>query len=347
MDNARTDNIEVNVYKTKRLTDTRSSGADRCSEREKGAGMKNTIRNRTILLLTAVMLAAGTAWIIFGGAAAVQAASKKSGPMLVKTVTIYQIDYNTKKWTKYLKMDYKYEKGYPTSIQTYDYTNKHTSTSKLRYTFNGKLPKKMKKYNGEGKLEWTVNYFSDGTINNMEGSDEYGKRQRIYQYGNGGPYFTLVMHYNALLDPEQGTPNGSMEEADSISVTTKNGLLKKTVNTGIYANVNEGEEKQWVRFNGLYRADYDSDGILKGTSAKFQYGPSGKEYNFKVKKKDGRITQVIRQNWQRKNGQGEWHDAEKIVFTYTDHKVDKQRYSMMINEHIIGTDNNYYIYSWY
>ena len=309
--------------------------------------MKDTIRNRTILLLTAVMLASGTAWITFGGAAAVQASSKKSGPMLVKTVTSYQIDYNTGKWTKYMKMDYKYKKGYPSSIRTYDYAARHASTSKLSYTFKKKRPKKMNKYNGEGKLEWAVTYFSNGTINNMKVSDEYGSRQRIYQYGNGGPYFTLVLHYSDLRNPEQGTPDGSMEEVDSISVTTKKGLLKKTVNTGIYANVNENEEKQWVRFNGLYRADYDSDGILKGTSAKFRYGPSDKEYNFKVKKKKGRITQVIRQNWQKKTGRGKWVDVEKIVFKYTNQKVDKQRYSMMINEHIIGSDNNYYIYNWY
>ena len=307
----------------------------------------NTIRNRTILLLTAVMLTAGAAWFTFGGAAAVQASSKKSGPMLVKSVAVYQINYDTGKWTKYLKKDYKYKKGYPSSIRTYDYTARHASTSKFRYTFKNNRPKNMKKYNGEGKLEWAVTYFSNGTINNMKVSDKYGIRQRIYQYGDGGPYFTLVLHYNDLHDPEQGVGNGSMEEVDSISVTTENGLLKKTVNTGIYANVNENEAKQWVRFNGLYRADYDSDGILKGTTAKFKYGPSGKEYNFKVKKKNGRITQVIRQRWEKRDGRGEWNDVEKIVFKYTDQKVDKQRYSMMINEQIIGTDNNYYIYNWY
>ena len=316
-------------------------------EEGKEIAMKNTIRNRTILLLTAVILAAGAVGILFGGTETVQASSKKSGPRLVKTVTVYQIDYNTRKWTKYLKKDFKYRKGYPSSIRTYDYMAKHASTSKLSYTFNNKKPKKMNKYDGEGKLEWAVTYFSNGTINNMKVSDEYGSRQRIFQYGNGGPYFTLVLHYHDLLDPEQGTPDGSMEEVDSISVTTKKGLLKKTVNTGIYANVNENEEKQWVRFNGLYRADYDSDGILKGTSAKFRYGPSDKEYNFKVKKKNGRITQVIRQNWEKRNGRGKWVDVEKIVFKYTNQKVNKKRYSMMINEHIIGTDNNYYIYNWY
>ena len=46
----------------------------------------------------------------------------------------------------------------------------------------------------------------------------------MYQYGNGGEYFTMVLH-DDFMSGEGYTPDVMKEEMDSVSVTTENGLL--------------------------------------------------------------------------------------------------------------------------
>lgn len=62
-------------------------------------------------------------------------------------------------------------------------------------------------------------------------------------------------------------------------------------------------------------------------------------------KKDGRSAEVIRKT--QAKGQTEAENEAKIVFEYGDTTTDAGRYSCMINAHIVASENNFYIYSWY
>ncbi|MBR6391941.1 MAG: hypothetical protein IKS12_01535, partial [Eubacterium sp.] len=188
-----------------------------------------------------------------------------------------------------------------------------------------------------------------GAVRDMVTKNELSTERKSFQFAKGKTYFTMVMHNSNFYNYENpGELDSYMQEADSVALTLKNGLLKKTVNVGLYANFNVGDSMEWERFNGTYRADYDKYGILKQTSAKFRMGPSGKQESFKVTRKNGLVTQVIRRRWMKPQGKkGYWQNEEKIVFKYTNKKISKQRYAMMINAAVIGSDNNYYLYYWY
>lgn len=286
----------------------------------------------------------------FAFAAPAQAATKKNAdpPALVSSVTHYEIDYNTKKWTKQSVRKYEYKKGYPTRIKFKEaYADKAEITT-LKYTFRKSgAPNKMTSKGSFGTL--TVKYNGKGARYRETLKSDYSTEKKYFQFADNKSYFTAVLHDCEYYAEDGKTVDSTMEETDSISVTLKNGLLKKTVNTGMYANVNIGDKKTWQRFNGTYRADYDKNGILKETSAKFRMGESGKQNSFVVKRKNGRITQVIRRCWvpARNGKKGYWENEEKIVFRYTKKKISKKRYAMMINDAIIGSDNNYYFYNWY
>ena len=308
--------------------------------------MKKYFSNAVTLVLSLTLLICSLTF-----ASPVQAASKKSktDPLaLVSSVTHYEINYKTKKWEKQSVEKYQYKKGYPVKISIKETYADEAAVTTLEYTFReNKTPKKMTaktpfgnrtiKYNGKGARYYEVL------------KSAYSTEKKYFQFAEDKSYFTAVLHDAEYYGEDGKTVDSTMEETDSISVTLKNGLLKKTVNTGMYANVNVGEKKTWQRFNGTYRADYDKNGILKETSAKFRMGASGKQYGFVVKRKNGRITQVIRRRWvaATKSKKAHWEDEEKIVFKYTKTKISKKRYAMMINEAVIGSDNNYYFYNWY
>ena len=280
-----------------------------------------------------------------------QAASKKSktDPLaLVSSVTHYEIDYKTKKWTKQCVEKYEYKKGYPVKITIKETYADEAQVITQKYTFReNKLPQKMTAKTPYG--ERTVKYNSKGARYYEVLKSAYSTEKKYFQFAEDKSYFTAVLHDSEYYGEDGKTVDSTMEETDSVSVTLKNGLLKKTVNTGMYANVNTGEKKTWQRFNGTYRADYDKNGILKETSAKFRAGGSGKQYSFVVTRKNGRITKIIRRRWApaTKSKKAHWEDEEKIVFKYTKTKINKKRYAMMINEAVIGRDNNYYFYNWY
>lgn len=108
------------------------------------------------------------------------------------------------------------------------------------------------------------------------------------------------------------------EEIDAISTTVEKGLLRKTINTGLYSNWDDGQDDEWLRFNGTYTVNYDNDGIIKETT-RYKYNSSTKV----------------------------WEEDRKYDFKYTDEKIEADRYAFMINANIIEEGNSYYIYMWY
>ena len=159
------------------------------------------------------------------------------------------------------------------------------------------------------------------------------------------------MLYESISRLESGNATAieNGDEIDAITVKTKNGLLKKTVNHGLYANYGDDIEKEWLHFNGTYTAQYDKNGILKQTSAVYRIGSSGKQNRFSVKRKGGKVVQVIKYRWDAaaKKGKGAWRKEEKYEFTYTKTKISKARYASMINSQLREEYHNYYVYYWY
>ena len=176
--------------------------------------------------------------------------------------------------------------------------------------------------------------------------DGTGTQADYYQYANDDGYFTFLLHEEHLGASEgDGEVSGDKEETDSITVVSKDGLLVKTTNTGMYANWNTGEKKEWQRFNGTYTVEYDADGIAALTSGVFRAGPSGLQNKFAVTKENGRVTEaiVLIPN----NETGGYDEFSKFTFEYADTEISDSRYAMMINSFLLGEENSYYRYLWY
>ena len=268
-----------------------------------------------------------------------------TGPALLKSVDVYGIDYETKEWTLTNRLTYEYENGYPVKLDNYDVNLEEHMVTTFEYTFENGLPLTKKEYDREGTLQSTTDYIN-GKINEINSTSADGtvNTRTMYQYANGDAHFTLQLFSRVCMNEDMTQVDFTMEEVDSVQVTTKNGLLARTTNTGLYANWNGNEDKEWMRFNGTYTANYDADGILNNTSAVFRSGPSGSKDLFAVTKENGMITEVVR------SLQYEGQDAElqaKYVFAYTDIEIDPVRYATMINAHIIDPSNNFYRYYWY
>ncbi len=261
-----------------------------------------------------------------------------AGLTLLKSVSIYDWDYAGGDWVLARTISYEYENGYPVKMDVYYPDSDEHSIATFEYSFENGLPVTGKEYDAEGKLQKT-RLFEKGRISEIltgeAGSESFGRT--MYQYANGDAWFTLQLS-STVYD------NFTMEEVDSVQVTAQNGLLVKTVNSGLYANWNEGEEKEWMRFNGTYTANYDGDGILSGTSSVFRAGPDGGEDHFALTREKGRVKEAVRSL--QYPGQ-EPMLTGRCVFEYTDVPVDPARYANMINEHLIGAGNNYYRYYWY
>ncbi len=313
--------------------------------------MKKRKRMLLAAVLAALMLlscAAGN--FAFAAKAAQTEEARVTRPALLRAFTRYEMDFKTKEWKKAEKTTFKYENAYPVLIKTYAYDAKTVSKTAFDYKFyKNNQPKAREQYK-DGRLEWNVAYNRDGTISEMNCTNEQAKMERFFQYANGAPYFTVVLHSNIYYDLDRPDDvDFTMEEVDSISVTTRsNGLLKKTVNTGLYANWNRDEEKVWRRFNGTYTANYDANGVVKNTSAIYRMGPSGNEWSFSATVKDGRITQVIQKRWSNDaSGKGHWMNMNKYVFQYTDTRISKVRYAQMLNDCLLTSSSTYYFYNWY
>lgn len=164
-----------------------------------------------------------------------------------------------------------------------------------------------------------------------------------FQYANGDEYFTLLLHENHSVFPEAPEMNDDSEEVDAVSVTSSNGLLVRTVNTGMYANWGTEDEKEWLRFNGTYTASYDGGGIVVSTSSVLRTGPSGIDGRYDAFREDGLITEATVLYPEGSS----WTGMTHFVFEYTDMEMSRGRYATMINSFLMGESSNYYKYFWY
>ena len=291
---------------------------------------------KTLLLLMVILLAAPA--ICAQGEAAV------TRPRLVQTVTEYGLDDETNEWVPLRTWDFAYENGYPVSIDLYEIDADRHIVTTFAYDFADGLPAQRKTYDSDGTLVSVAEYHN-GCVYNVYEEDESRKYALYYQYGNGDEYFTMVLRDERSSFTEGAeTISYYAEEVDAISVTVQNGLLLKTVNTGMYANWGGAEEKEWLRFSGTYTAEYDADGIAALTSAVHRVGPSGTDSRFEVTKADGVVTDAVCYT---PTNDGGWYAAARFAFTYTDLETTPSRYAQMINSFLMGSESSYYKYNWY
>ncbi len=269
-----------------------------------------------------------------------------TAPALVKSVTLYGVDYETKEWVKWEKKEYTYENGYPATLTTSYPGADEVSVETFAYSFENGLPLIMSA-SANGEADYTVEYNSGERSKVSENVGIPGStRHLVYIYGNDDGYFTAVLHSSHVGDPsDPAAPCYNAEEYDEVQVTVRNGLLLQTVNRGLYSNWMDGEDREWMYFNGTYTVNYDSDGIISHTSSQFRDGQPSTDYLFEVKKAEGRVTEVIRKT--QTADSGEITNEAKIVFEYYDSAMDSGRYSRMINAHIMEEGNSFYIYNWY
>ena len=263
---------------------------------------------------------------------------------LVKSVKKYTVDYLTKEWTHDSTTNLAYKNAYPTVIEmVYSDEDLGSATTFLNYTFENNLPKTFSvtyDYSDEKK---TIEY-NNGSVYTVHVDYESGGfSDTWYQYANGDGYFTSLFREDHIAGTDF-FPEQFAEETDSVQVTVENGLLKKTVNSGYYANWNEREPKKWLQFNGTYTAEYDSDGIAKTMSAVFRNGKDGIQYQIEVKKVNGVITEAV---VKQPDGSGSLTETTKYEFEYIDTEISAARYSQMMNYFIIGAGSNYYNNNWY
>lgn len=263
---------------------------------------------------------------------------------LVRSVREYMLDYETNDWKLYHTTNIEYENAYPTTIDmVYSDEDFEPTTTFFEYTFENDLPKTCTitdnqsgdvttiTYNNGRQYDFHIDFSNGGYVNTW------------YQYANGDAYFTSLFHEGYAAGNEY-FPEQFDEETDSVQVMTENGLMKKSINTGYYANWNEREPKKWLRFNGTYTAEYDEDGIISVMSADYRMGPSTTQYVYETKKVNGVITEIIEKQ---PDGNGGYTPMKKCEFEYTDTKISAARYSQMMNYFIIGSGSNYYINNWY
>ena len=263
---------------------------------------------------------------------------------LVKSVECYRWDYGYDGWQLAQTTSIEYENAYPVMIENLDnYEDAVLVKTVFEYTFDGEKPATRTETDLTNNTITTVKY-NDGRVYDydMKHLNSSSTEKQMYQYGNGGEYFTMVLH-DDFMSGEGYTPDVMKEEMDSVSVTTENGLLKRTTNTGIYTKWSEGEEKNWVRFRGIYSADYDDDGIVSFLSAVYSDTGYEEQGKFEVKKENGRITEITRYT----PSGGEWKPYEQYVFEYNDTEISPSRYATMINYFITNHGGNYYYYNWY
>ncbi|MBQ3265800.1 MAG: dockerin type I repeat-containing protein, partial [Ruminococcus sp.] len=262
---------------------------------------------------------------------------------LLSCVDTYQWDYEYDDWELSMTTTVKYENGYPVlfdMLENYD-DAEHILTN-ITYTFDGDLPLTRTEVKESAKT--TVEY-SNGRVYNVNqeivGSGSYAKQ--MYQYGHGDGYFTMVLH-DTLREGNEWNPDVHMEEVDSVSITTENGLLKSTTNTGMYAYWSEKEEKKWIRFRGVYTNTYDTDGIVSlSTADLFSFGIQ-QQAKYEVIKDNGRIVEIVQYTF---DGEGGWQPFTKYVFEYNDTEISAARYASMMNYFITNGGGNYYIFNWY
>ncbi len=258
---------------------------------------------------------------------------------LLSSVKKYVVDYYTQDWTLESTTNIEYDNAYPTLIEEVSSDEEIGSFStSFEYTFENGLPKTSTIIKENEGYSTTIKY-NNGRVYDVRVDFEDGSYINTwYQYANGDGYFTSLFRETYTAGNEY-FPEQFAEEADSVQVVVENGLMKKSINSGYYANWNEREPKRWLRFNGTYTAEYDSDGIAKNMSAEFRLGPTQTSHIVEVQKENGVITGAVLN--------GGTASAVKYEFEYNDTEISAARYSQMMNYFIIGSGSNYYNNNWY
>ncbi|MBR4392547.1 MAG: hypothetical protein IKT07_00820 [Oscillospiraceae bacterium] len=272
--------------------------------------------------------------------------TEETNPALVKAVTLYSVDYETGEWVVWSKTEFVYENGYPKSITTIYPDADYQMVETFDYTFENGVPVSMTRY--EDGAEKSAADYVNGRLSQVSYRYDFEQSTRFltYIYGNDDDYFTLVLHSSHMGDPsDPASPFYNAEEIDEVNVKTEGGLLRMTTNRGLYTNWVDGEDREWMRFNGTYTAYYDDEGILSSTSCKYRDDQTPVDYLFDVTRENGRVIEVIRKT--RSLGSDEEFNDARIVFEYTDIPTDAARYSLMINAYILDEQNNFYFYNWY
>lgn len=266
-------------------------------------------------------------------------------PRLPQSVTEYTLDFESKEWLPARTWTYTYENAYPVLIDCYEEEGDFHTVIEYQYEFEGDLPVKRTSVNEQTGNETTVEYVKGRPYNVFSKSGDgrtYISRDH-YQYANGDDYFTLFLHEHHSIFPDDPEMNDDAEEVDSVSVTSSNGLLVRTVNTGMYANWAPTTEKEWLRFNGTYSASYDGDGIVDTVFSVSRVGRSGVDNRFEAYREDG----LVREATVLSQDGTSWSGMTRYTFEYTDTEISAARYATMINSFLMGEENNWYRYLWY
>lgn len=263
---------------------------------------------------------------------------------LLSGLKTYSKDFETGNWELSQTTAITYENSYPVlfdSIENFEDAEPVQKT--VTYTFDGDLPLTSTEIDGSTGSKKTVEYSKGRVYNVTYDFGVGGVTKLMYQYGNGDDNFTMVLH-NQLRKGNEYNPDVHMEEVDSVSITAENGLLKTTTNTGIYAYWSERQEKEWIRFRGVYTNTYDPDGIVNLSAAELTEFGVQQQAKYEVVKKDGVITGVIQYA---PDGNGDWSAFTKYEFEYNDTEISAARYASMINYYITNGGGNYYVFNWY
>ena len=277
-----------------------------------------------------------SAALLFSSSCASHPASPSSSFFLPSSVTVYHRSLTTGEWEEEYRQIYTYENAFPLT-QTMEEKETAPHTFSFEYSLENGIPVSMNKYDQDGTLLLTAQY-NEGRVYEVRSETADSKTRQLYQYGCGGEYFTAFLNDTRLKN------GSSMEEIDSVNVTLENGLLRKTIHSGLYANTGAGEEKEWMRFNGTYTLDY-TEGLVSRTSVVYRAGPPGETGTFEYTKENGLVTAVIVRS--QLPDQDTPEDHLKIVFAYTDIGTDQSRYTRMINAHILGDSSTFYNFNWY
>ena len=274
-----------------------------------------------------------------------------TNPALVKTVTRYDMDFGTGEWYRKSVTRYEYENAYPVSVLTHDFDDDSDTLRTYQYEFVGGEPVRMDEYDAEGNRVGSVLY-ADGVRDRDYAYNDNGAgtTERVYQYGSRDGYFTMV-HHEGLVTYLEGNEilRDHAEEVDSVVVTAENGLLRKTVNDGIYANWGDTEEKTWVRFMGTYSIEYNDSGIAENLLSTYHIGTPESRAKREIRYENGQVAEAVRCDlFGGEDGTGgQWQEFTRFEFEYTDIAVSPARYAAMINSLITEGGSNYYIFNWY
>ena len=299
----------------------------------------------TALLLLVILI------LVCLSACAKDSSKGVTDPKLVKSVTRYEIDYSTGEWYAKGITEYDYENAYPVSIKNHDNDADMDTIRSFEYEFDNEIPVQMNEHDIDGNHVGRVLYTNGVRDRDYAYNGSGGNiAERIYQYGNRDEYFTMVHHESTVSYPEElEMPDDYAEEVDSVIVTTEDGLLKKTVNDGIYANWSETEEKIWYRFMGSYSIEYDRNGIAGNLLSVYSIGSPESREKYEIKYKDGKVTEIVRYflNNSDSGKDEDWNERTKFVFEYTDVVISPARYASMINDIITDGGTTFYIFNWY